>query len=143
MAKWDKEKFIEHLRESCSREVAKIGIQIIEFTEQYADDYSWGRGTEHGTLTFRANSDLGLLPLFHFTSDGKINILINFLRSKELPKKVLRDLVVKLEANFLREYDPEMYPTDVFEPVEDLFNTQGQVERFLKAIEGCAYRLKQ
>ncbi|NOZ03184.1 MAG: hypothetical protein GXO92_01055 [FCB group bacterium] len=143
MAKWDKESFIKDMQKNCSRETTKIGLRIIEFAEKYSDGLTWGRGHEHGTLTFRCDSDYGLLPLFHFSSDGKINLTINFLRSKGLPTQVLRDMIVKLEANFLREYDPEMYPVDTFEPVDDLFHTESQVEKFLKTIEGCAYRLKQ
>ena len=30
MANWDKDLFINHLREHCTREVAKIGVSIIE-----------------------------------------------------------------------------------------------------------------
>jgi hypothetical protein len=56
---------------------------------------------------------------------------------------VLRDMVVKLESNFMREYDTEMYPNDTFEPIEELFHTKSQITKFLKTIEGCAYRLKQ
>ena len=47
MSNWDKEQFINHLREQCSREVAKIGVSIIEFSEKHADDISWGRGHDH------------------------------------------------------------------------------------------------
>ena len=52
MSNWDKNLFIDHLREQCSREVAKVGVAIIEFTEEFADDVSWGRGTEHGDFNF-------------------------------------------------------------------------------------------
>ena len=48
MSNWDKNLFIDHLRENCNREVAKVGIAIIEFTEKFADDVSWGRGADHG-----------------------------------------------------------------------------------------------
>ena len=94
-------------------------------------------------MTFRCTSDVGLLPLFHINSEGDINLQINFLRNKDIPKMVLRDMVVKLESNFLIEYDTEMYPVDTFEPIEDLFHTKSQVTKFLKTIEGCVYRLKQ
>ena len=30
MSNWDKEQFINHLRKQCSREVAKIGVSIID-----------------------------------------------------------------------------------------------------------------
>ena len=143
MAKWEKDSFIKDLQKNCSREVAKIGKRIIEFSEKNADDITWGRGVEHGTLTYRADSDFGLLSVFHLTSDGKINLQINYLRDKKLPPQVMRDLTVKLESNFLLEYDEEMYPADVFVEVEDLFHTSSQVDKFLKAIETFSYRLRQ
>ena len=143
MSNWDKEKFINHLREQCSREVAKIGVSIIEFSEKYADDISWGRGLDHGTLTYRCNTDVGTIPLFHMTSIGQLNLQINFMRNKEIPPMVIRDMVLKLESNFLRDYDEIEYPSDVFVPIDELFHTENQVEKFLKTMEGCTYRLRQ
>ncbi len=143
MPKWNKDKFIVDLESNCSREVVKTTKEIIKFSENHSDNLSWGRGADHGTMTFRCTSDVGLLPLFHINSEGDINLQINFLRNKDIPKMVLRDMVVKLESNFLIEYDTEMYPVDTFEPIEDLFHTKSQVTKFLKTIEGCVYRLKQ
>ena len=71
MSNWDKKLFIDHLRDECTREVAKVGVAIIEFSEKHADDISWGRGADHGTLTYRCNTDIGPLPLFHMTSVGQ------------------------------------------------------------------------
>jgi len=143
MSNWEKQSFIDHLRENCTREIAKVGVSIIEFTEKFADDISWGRGTDHGTLTFRCNTDVGPLPLFHMTSIGQLNLQINFMRSKEIPPMVLRDVVLKLESNFLREYDETEYPSDVFVPIDELFYTENQLEKFLKTMEGATYRLRQ
>ena len=143
MAKWDKDSFLSDLQKNCNREVVKIGRQIIDFSEKQSSGLSWGRGSDHGTMTFRCSSDIGDVPIFHLLSDGRINLQINFLRGKDLPKMVLRDMIVKLESNFLKEYDPEMYPIDTFVPIEELFHTKSQVEKFLKTIEGCVYRLKQ
>ena len=131
------------MTENCSREVAKIGNAIIDFSEKYADEVSWGRGNDHGTLTFRCNSDFGVLPLFHMTSEGTLNIQVNFLRSKGVPRQVLLDVVRKLESNFLREYDAVMYDVDTFEPISELFFTSSQVDKFLNTMEGCCYRLRQ
>ena len=143
MSNWDKEQFISHLREKCSREVAKIGVSIIEFSEKNADDISWGRGHDHGTLTYRCSTDVGTIPLFHMTSIGQLNLQINFMRNKEIPPMVIRDVVLKLESNFLRDYDEIEYPSDVFVPIDELFHTENQVEKFLKTMEGCTYRLRQ
>ena len=143
MSNWDKNLFIDHLREQYSREVAKVGVAIIEFTEKFADDVSWGRGTEHGTLTFRCNTDIGPIPLFHLTSSGQLNLQINFMRSKDIPSMVLRDVVLKLESNFIRDYDEIEYPSDVFVPIDELFHTENQLEKFLKTMEGATYRLRQ
>lgn len=143
MAKWTKELYIQEMRNECSREVAKTGERIIAFAEKYSDELTWGRGSEHGTLTFRCESDFGMLPLFHMTTNGQLNIQINFLRSKELPKIVMRDMIYKLEANFLRDYDPQMYPIDSYVSMDELFLTDSQVDKFLGTMEGCVYRLKQ
>ena len=104
---------------------AMVGILIDhgDFSEEFATEISWGRGDEHGTFTFRCESDFGTLPLFHMTSDGQLNLQINFLREKDLPKQVLRDMIVKLEANFLRDYDDESYPSDSYENMEFLFQS--------------------
>ena len=125
MSKWTKDSFIEDLRNKCSREIAKIGEKIIEFSDTHATEVTWGRGGDHGTFTFRADSDVGMLPLFHMTSEGQMNFQINFMREKDLPKQVMRDLIVKMEANFLRDYDVESYPADVYEEMEYLFVFQG------------------
>ena len=143
MANWDKNTFIDHLRKNCTREIAKIGVSIIEFSEKYADDISWGRGYDHGTLTYRCDTDVGQIPLFHMTSTGQLNLQINFMRNKEIPPMVIRDMVLKLESNFLRDYDETEYPSDVFVPMDELFHTENQIEKFLKTIEGCTYRLRQ
>ena len=143
MSKWTKEEFVEDLRSKCTREIAKIGVRIIEFSEEHASEMTWGRGDDHGTFTFRCSSDVGMLPLFHMTSHGHLNLQVNFLREKELPKQVLRDMIVKIEANFLRDYDEESYPVDSYEEMEYLFHTYSQVDKFLSTMEGVVYRLKQ
>ncbi len=143
MPNWNKDTFIEDMRQNCSREIAKIGVSIIEFAEKNGEDLSWGRGNDHGTLTYRCGSDIGPVPLFHMTSNGQLNLQINFMRSKEIPPMVLRDMVIKLESNFLRDYNEMDYPSDVFEPMDEMFHTQSQVDKFIKTVEGCTYRLKQ
>ena len=84
-----------------------------------------------------------MLPIFHMTSDGQLNLQVNFLREKELPKQVLRDMVVKMESNFLRDYDTDSYPVDSYEEMEYMFHTYNQVDKFLSTVEGVVYRLKQ
>ena len=102
MSKWTKDQFVEDMRNKCSREIAKIGEKIIEFSDTHASEVTWGRGDGHGTFTFRSDSDVGVLPLFHMTSNGQMNLQINFLREKELPKQVMRDLVVKIEEKVVK-----------------------------------------
>ena len=143
MSNWNKESFIEHLRCNCNREITKIGVSIIDFAEKCADDVSWGRWADHGTLTYRCETDIGPLPLFHMTSTGQLNLQINFMRSKEIPPMVIRDMILKMESNFLRDYNQNEYPSDIFVPMDELFHTQSQVDKFIKTMEGCTYRLKQ
>ncbi len=143
MAKWCKKTFTEHINQTCENDVAINCLQLIDFSEKNSDEITWGTGDDFGTMTFRCNSDYGLLPLFRLSSNGKINLQLNFLRSKNLHKQILEDMIVKLESNFLREYDQESYPSDSYEEIEDLICTQNQLDTFIKTIEGCIYRLKQ
>ena len=143
MSKWSKKTFIEDVNKSCENDIALHCIELIDFSEKISDEVSWGNGEGYGTMTFRCDSDYGLLPLFRLSSNGKLNLQLNFLRSKNLHKQVLDDMVIKLESNFLREYDEESYRSDTYEPIEDLFCTHNQLESFMKTIEGCTYRLKQ
>lgn len=143
MSKWSKKTFIEDVNKSCENDIALHCIELINFSEKNSDEVSWGNGEGYGTMTFRCDSDYGLLPLFRLSSNGKLNLQLNFLRSKNLHKQVLDDMVIKLESNFLREYDEESYPSDTYEPLEELFCTHNQLESFMKTIEGCTYRLKQ
>ena len=43
---------------------------------------------------------------------------------------VVRDVVLKLESNFIRDYDEVEYPSDVFVPIDELFHTENQLEKF-------------
>ncbi|MEE3139523.1 MAG: hypothetical protein VX271_03375 [Candidatus Neomarinimicrobiota bacterium] len=135
--------FVNHINETCENDVAMICLELIDFSEKTSDELSWGTGEDFGTMTYRCNSDYGLLPLFRLSSNGKINLQLNFLRSKNLHKQVLQDMIIKFESNFLRDYDQESYPSDSYEPLEDLICTNKQLHSFMKAIEGCTYRLKQ
>jgi hypothetical protein len=143
MTKWSKDKFVQHLTSNCENHVAMNCLELVSFSEKLSDELSWGTGDECGTMTFKCNSDYGLLPLFRLSSNGKINLQLNFLRSKNLNKQVLNDMIIKFESNFLREYDSESYPSDSYEPIENLICTHNQLENFMKTIEGCTFRLKQ
>ncbi|MCH7732299.1 MAG: hypothetical protein IIB44_07250 [Candidatus Marinimicrobia bacterium] len=141
--RWSKETFLKDMRAKTSREITKIGAELCSFAEKNADEVSWGRGSEYGTISFKSKSDFGMLTLFLMTSKGYIKFLINNLRQREVPKVIIRDFLVKLESNFLRDYDKENYPVDTFEDMSELFNTMSQVEKFKQCIEGVAYRLRQ
>ena len=141
--KWNKTKFVAELRKNSSREGAKIGEALCGFAEQDADEVSWGRGDEYGTMTYKSKSDFGLLSVFQITSKGQIKFCLNLFRQKEVPKNILRDYVIKLESNFLRDYDPVNYPIDSLEDMGELFTTGAQLDKLMNCIEGIAYRLRQ
>ena len=130
MAKWSKKMFINHINETCENDVVMICLELIDFSEKTSDELSWGTGEDFGTMTYRCNSDYGLLPLFRLSSNGKINFQLNFLRSKNLHKQVLQDMIIKFESIFLRDYDKESYPSDSYEPLEDLICTNKQLHSF-------------
>ncbi|GIS56176.1 MAG: hypothetical protein CM1200mP1_01140 [Candidatus Neomarinimicrobiota bacterium] len=104
MVKWSKKAFVDHINKTCENDVAMICLELIDFSEKTSDELSWGTGDDFGTMTYRCNSDHGLLPLFRLSSNGKINLQLNFLRGKNLHKQVLQDMIIKFESNFLRDF---------------------------------------
>jgi hypothetical protein len=143
MAKWDPVSFVQHAKVQCPAHVVNVLEDLVLFTQHEADTVAWGRGEETGMMTFKARSDWGLLPLFHITTDGHIKFYINYLREKIQAREILRDYQLKIESTFLLELDSDIYPQDVFHPVDDLFHTQNQVDKFKHAIQGVTARLHQ
>ena len=143
MAKWNSDRFIQFAKTQCPAHVVNVLEGLVNFTIQEADVVSWGRGDETGMVTFKARSDEGILPLFHLTTDGQVKLFINYLREKQVAGEIIRDYQLRMESTFLLELDSDVYPHDVFHPVDDLFHTQNQVEKFKRAILGVTARLHQ
>ncbi len=144
MAKWDKDLFIKTIKESCQTRISNIVVDLVKFTEDEADSISWGRGQGYGTMTFKCKSiDYGLLPLFHLTSNGQIKFPLNHLKQKINKKEIIREYQLKLESNFMMYFDEEVYPTDIFYTIDELFVMQIEVQKFILTIQGLSARLHQ
>ena len=144
MAKWDKDLFIKTIKESCQTRISNIVVDLVKFTEDEADSVSWGRGEGYGTMTFKCKSmDYGLIPLFHLTSNGQIKFPLNHLKQKISKKEIIREYQLKLESNFMMYFDEEVYPTDIFYTIDELFVMQIEVQKFILTIQGLSARLHQ
>ena len=144
MAKWDKRKFIKKTKSDCISHVSMIMMDLIKFAEENADQIVWGSGDQYGTMTFKCKSiDYGFIPLFYITTQGRIKFSINLLRSKVNQNEIIRDFQLKLESNFLMDFDPTDYPSDVYHSLEDLFTMRSEVNRFTTAIQSVSARLHQ
>ena len=144
MAKWDKDLFIKTIKESCQTRISNIVVDLVKFTEDEADSVSWGRGEGYGTMTFKCKSiDYGLLPLFHLTSNGQIKFPLNHLKQKINKKEIIREYQLKLESNFMMYFDEEVYPTDIFYTIDELFVMQIEGQKFILTIQGLSARLHQ
>ena len=143
MAKWDPPTFIQYAKAQCPAHVVNVMEELVNYAVDESDKVSWGRGEETGMVTFKARYDEGRLPLFSVTTDGQIKLYVNYLREKQIVREILRDYQLKMESTFLLELDEDIYPHDVFHPVDDLFHTQSQVDKFKHAINGVTARLHQ
>ena len=95
-------------------------------------------------MTFKCKSeDYGFLPLFNITTNGKIKFHINYLREKIEANEITKDYQLKLESNFMMDFDSDLYPIDLSHKIEDLFNYKAEVNRFQDAISGISARLRQ
>ena len=144
MAKWTKNTFIKKTKNNCISHVSMIMLDLIKFSEDNADQIVWGSGHHYGTMTFKCKSiDHGFIPLFYITTQGRIKISINLLRSKLSQPEIIKDFQLKLESNFLMDFDSEDYPSDIYHSLEDLFTMRSEVNRFTTTIQSISARLHQ
>ncbi len=144
MAKWTKNTFIKSTKTNCLSHVSMIMMDLIKFSEDNADQVVWGSGDHYGTMTYKCKSiDHGFIPLFYITTQGRIKISINLLRSKVSQPEIIRDFQLKLESNFLMDFDSEDYPSDIYHSLEDLFTMRSEVNRFTTTIQSISARLHQ
>ena len=142
--KWNKDLFIEKAKDSCYPHISNVLIDLVNFSDSNADNISWGKGKGHGTMTFRCKSDdFGLVPLFHITTNGQIKFQLNYMRTNVDRREIVKDFQLKLESNFLMDFDEDEYPSDLFHEIDDLFNIRHEVEKFEDTIQGISARLKQ
>ena len=144
MAKWTKNTFIKTTKNNCLSHVSMIMLDLIKFSEDNADQIVWGSGDHYGTMTYKCKSmDHGFIPLFYITTQGRIKISINLLRSKLSQPEIIKDFQLKLESNFLMDFDSEDYPSDIYHSLEDLFTMRSEVNRFTTTIQSISARLHQ
>lgn len=144
MAKWTKKLFIEALKQECQPHAVNVVMDFIQFSEVQADIIAWGRGEGHGTMTFKCKSeDWGIVPLFHVTSDGKIKFLLNNMRNKVRKREIIREYTLKLESNFMMDFNEDVYTSDVYFEIGELFVTKVEVEKFMHTVRGITARLHQ
>ena len=144
MAKWTKNTFIKKSKNNCLSHVSMIMMDLIKFSEDNADQVVWGSGDHYGTMTYKCKSmDHGFIPLFYITTQGRIKISMNLLRSKVKQPEIIRDFQLKLESNFLMDFDSSDYPSDIYHSLEDLFTMRSEVNRFTTTIQSISARLHQ
>ena len=144
MAKWDKKTFIKKTKNECLSHVSMITMDLIKFAEDDADQIVWGSGDQYGTMTFKCKSiDHGFLPLFYITTNGRIKFSINLLRTKVDQSEIIRDFQLKLETNFLMDFDSNDYPSDIYHSLEEMFTMRSEVNKFIITIKSLSARLHQ
>ena len=144
MAKWDKKTFIQTAKINCEPHISNIVLDLVKFAETGADIVQWGKGEGHGTMRYKCKSDdYGILPLFEITTNGQINFLLNALRAKVRKKEILRDYQLKLESNFMMDFDTEEYTADIYYDLDEVFTIKQEVDKFVNTIQGIADRLHQ
>ena len=95
-------------------------------------------------MTFKCKSDdYGVIPLFHITTNGQIKFQLNYLRQKVRGKEILRDYQLKLESNFMMDFGEDIYPSDLYHKMGDIFTIKTEVDKFVQTIQGIAHRLRQ
>ena len=56
---------------------------------------------------------------------------------------VINDYQLKLESNFMMDFDEDEYPLDIFYTLDELFVMHVEVEKFMNTIQSVSARLHQ
>tara|TARA_Y100001960_G_C14120932_1_gene562137 strand:+ start:120 stop:554 length:435 start_codon:yes stop_codon:yes gene_type:complete len=144
MSKWNKDTFVQTTKSKCEPRISNIILALVNFTDDEADQVTWGRGEGYGTMTYKCKSvDFGIIPLFHLTTNGQIKFPLNLLRQRVLKKEIISDFQLKLESNFMMYFDEDEQPSDVFFNVDELFLMKAEIDKFIFTIQGITARLHQ
>jgi hypothetical protein len=144
MSKWNKDTFVQTTKNKCEPRISNIILALVNFTNDEADQVTWGRGEGYGTMTYKCKSvDFGIIPLFHLTTNGQIKFPLNLLRQRILKKEIISDFQLKLESNFMMYFDEDEQPSDVFFNVDELFLMKTEIDKFIFTIQGITARLHQ
>jgi len=144
MSKWNKDTFVQTTKGKCEPRISNIILALVNFTNDEADQVTWGRGEGYGTMTYKCKSvDFGIIPLFHLTTNGQIKFPLNLLRQRILKKEIISDFQLKLESNFMMYFDEDEQPSDVFFNVDELFLMKTEIDKFIFTIQGITARLHQ
>ena len=144
MSKWNKDTFVQTTKSKCEPRISNIVLALVNFTDDEADQVTWGRGEGYGTMTYKCKSvDFGIIPLFHLTTNGQIKFPLNLLRQRILKKEIISDFQLKLESNFMMYFDEDEQPSDVFFNIDELFLMKTEVDKFIFTIQGITARLHQ
>tara|TARA_B100000686_G_C16188838_1_gene664738 strand:+ start:170 stop:604 length:435 start_codon:yes stop_codon:yes gene_type:complete len=144
MSKWNKDTFVQTTKSKCEPRISNIILALVNFTNDEADQVTWGRGEGYGTMTYKCKSvDFGIIPLFHLTTNGQIKFPLNLLRQRILKKEIISDFQLKLESNFMMYFDEDEQPSDVFFNVDELFLMKAEIDKFIFTIQGITARLHQ
>ena len=68
-------------------------------------------------------------------------IPLNLLRQKVQKREVISDFQLKLESNFMLDFDEEYYPSDIYHEISELFVMKVDIEKFKQTINGISDRL--
>jgi len=144
MSKWNKDTFVQTTKSKCEPRISNIILALVNFTDDEADQVTWGRGEGYGTMTYKCKSvDFGIIPLFHLTTNGQIKFPLNLLRHRILKKEIISDFQLKLESNFMMYFDEDEQPSDIFFNVDELFLMKTEIDKFIFTIQGITARLHQ
>ena len=144
MMKWNKDTFILESKKECPPNISNVIVTLVNFCDENADNISWGRGKGYGTLSFKCDSlDYGMISLFHLTTNGQIKFPLNNLRTKVDHKEIINDYQLKLESNFMMDFDEDRYPSDRFLNIDEIFLMKSEIDRFIFTIQSVSARLHQ
>jgi len=93
---WNEDSFRADTNERCAPIVADTIMRLYDFTKDYADEISWGKGITYGSFTFRKSRQGIPVSVFTFMSNGSGWVCFGELVGKGVKEEVLQAFRAKL-----------------------------------------------
>lgn len=139
--RWNEDSFFEDVRKRNPEKVITIIENLYEFGKTFAEDISFGTGTDKGSITPKININNKKVSLFSVFSNGDLMLPFPTLNLYKENPEIIREFIenLKLIPGFEFEANENRYPTVFLNNVAE----HNSIEQFKQVLKDYVNKLKR